>query len=62
MEYAATAYPEDIVLRKILGAFKTSFMKAMEIEAVIPLFRVRFEKICHNYVNEFIIFNYGKNL
>ncbi len=40
---------QNAALRIILGAFKTSLTKAMEIEAAIPLSRVRFEKICYNY-------------
>ncbi len=37
-------------MRTILGVFKTSFTKVMEIEAAILLSRVRFEKTCYNYV------------
>jgi hypothetical protein len=37
------------MLRKILGAFKTSPIAAMEIEASILSVRIRFEKICQNY-------------
>ncbi len=37
-------------MRTILGAFKTSPIRVMEIEAVVSLSRVRFEKICYNYV------------
>ncbi len=40
---------QNAALRTILGAFKTSPTKAMEIEAVIPPSRVRFEKTCYNY-------------
>ena len=40
---------QNAVLRTILGAFKTSPIKAMEIEAAVPPPRVRFEKICYNY-------------
>jgi len=41
---------QNAALRIILGAFKTSSTKIMEIEAVISPPRVRFEKICYNYV------------
>jgi ribonuclease HI len=37
------------MLRKILGAFKTSPIAAMEIEASILPVEIRFEKICQNY-------------
>ena len=37
------------MLRKVLGAFKTSPVKAMEIEASILPVKIRFEKICQNY-------------
>ena len=37
------------MLRKILGAFKTSPIAAMEIEASILPVRIRFDKICQNY-------------
>jgi len=37
-------------LRTILGVFKTSPIKIMEIEAAIPPPRIRFEKTCYNYV------------
>jgi hypothetical protein len=37
------------MLRKILGAFKTSPIAAMEIEASILPIEIRFEKICQNY-------------
>src|SRR6266536_1531443 len=40
---------QNAALRTILGAFKTSPIKAMEIEAAVPPPRVRFEKICYNY-------------
>ena len=41
---------QNAVLRTILGAFKTSLIKVMEIEAAVLLSRVRFEKTCYNYV------------
>jgi hypothetical protein len=37
------------MLRKVLGAFKTSPVAAMEIEASILSVKIRFEKICQNY-------------
>ena len=37
------------MLRKVLGAFKTSSIAAMEIKASILPVRIRFEKICQNY-------------
>src|SRR6266511_483188 len=40
---------QNAALRIILGAFKISPTKGMEIEAAIPPPRVRFEKICYNY-------------
>ena len=40
---------QNTALQTILGAFKTSPTKAMEIEAAIPPPRVRFEKTCYNY-------------
>src|SRR6266536_4563027 len=41
---------QNAVLRTILGVFKTSFIKIMEIEAAVSPSRVRFEKTCYNYV------------
>ena len=41
---------QNAALRIILGAFKTSPIKVMKIEAAIPPPRVRFEKIYYNYV------------
>jgi len=41
---------QNTALRKILGALKIFPTKVMEIEAAISLPRVRFEKICYNYV------------
>ena len=40
---------QNIALRKMLDAFKTSPINAMELEASIPPPRVRFERICKNY-------------
>ena len=40
---------QNQALRKILGAFKTSPVSAMEIEAAIPPVSVRFNKLCQNY-------------
>src|SRR5204862_2889522 len=40
---------QNIALRKMLGAFKTSLINAMELEAFIPPPKVRFERICKNY-------------
>src|SRR5204863_7531508 len=40
---------QNIVLRKMLGAFKTSLINAMELEASIAPAKVRFERICKNY-------------
>jgi len=40
---------QNVVLRIILEAFKTSPIKVMEIKAIILSPRVRFEKICYNY-------------
>jgi len=40
---------QNSMLRKILGAFKTSPTAAMEIEASILPVRIRFKKICQNY-------------
>src|SRR5436853_7699778 len=40
---------QNIVLRKMLGAFKTFLINAMKLEASISLPKVRFERICKNY-------------
>jgi hypothetical protein len=40
---------QNSMLRKVLGAFKTSPIGAMEIEASILPVRIRFQKICQNY-------------
>jgi hypothetical protein len=37
------------MLKKILGAFKTSPIAAIEVEASILSVEIRFEKICQNY-------------
>ena len=37
------------MLRKALGAFRTSPIAAMEIEAAILPVKIRFDKICKNY-------------
>src|SRR6266511_3245960 len=41
---------QNAVLRTILGVFKIFSIKVMEIEAAVPPPRIRFEKICYNYV------------
>ena len=40
---------QNVVLRTILGAFKISPIKVMEIEAAISPPRVRFKKTYYNY-------------
>ena len=40
---------QNIILRKILNAFKTFLINIMKLEASILSFRVRFERICKNY-------------
>jgi hypothetical protein len=40
---------QNSALRKMLGAFKSSPVSAMEIEAALPPTIVRFEKLCKNY-------------
>src|SRR5436190_19509286 len=40
---------QNLALRRILGAFKTSPIITMELEAAIPPPKVRFQKICMNY-------------
>ena len=37
---------QNDMLRKILGAFRTSPIAAIELEAAVLLVRIRFEKIC----------------
>ena len=41
---------QNIALRKMLGAFKTSPINTMELEASISSSKIRFERICKNYV------------
>ncbi len=40
---------QNAALRTILGAFKISSIKVMEIEAAVSSSRIRFEKTCYNY-------------
>src|SRR5436190_22609880 len=40
---------QNLALRKILEAFKTSLIMAMELEAAIPSLKIRFNKIYMNY-------------
>ena len=40
---------QNLALRRILGAFKTSPIMAMKLEAAIPPPKIRFNKICMNY-------------
>ena len=40
---------QNIALRKMLGAFKTSPINAMELEASIPPFKIKFKRMCKNY-------------
>ena len=40
---------QNAALRRMLGAFRTSSISAMEIEASILPTQVRFEKLCKNY-------------
>ena len=40
---------QNLALRKILGAFKTSPIMVMELKAAIPSPKIRFNKICMNY-------------
>jgi len=48
---------QNAVLRTILGAFKISLIKVMEIEAAVPPSRIRFEKTCYNYIIRIIQMN-----
>ncbi len=48
---------QNAALRTILEAFKTSPIKAMEIEAAVPPPKVRFKKICYNYTIRIIQMN-----
>jgi len=41
---------QNAALRTILGVFKISFIKVMEIEAAVLLSRIRFKKTCYNYI------------
>ena len=40
---------QNIALRKMLDAFKTFLINAMELEASIPFLKIRFKRICKNY-------------
>ena len=40
---------QNLALRQILGAFKGSPIRAMEIEAAILLLELRAEKLCQQY-------------
>ena len=40
---------QNKALRRVLGAFKSSPIKAMEIEASLPPPVIRFQKLCQNY-------------
>ena len=40
---------QNIALRKMLDAFKTSSINAMKLEASISSPKIRFERICKNY-------------
>src|SRR5204863_7221210 len=40
---------QNIVLRKMLDAFKTFPINIMKLEASISLSKIRFERICKNY-------------
>jgi hypothetical protein len=48
---------QNNMLRKALGAIKTSPIAAMEIEASILPVRIRFEKICQNYAYRTLLLN-----
>lgn len=48
---------QNQALQKILGAFKKSPTRAMEIEASIPPPQVRFNKICRSYILRSLDFN-----
>ena len=41
---------QNLALRKILGAFKTSPYKVMKLEAALPPPEIRFNKICRSYI------------
>ena len=38
-----------MTLKKILRVFKTFFTSVMKIKTSLPLFRIKFNKICKNY-------------
>ena len=40
---------QNIALRKMLDAFKTFLINAMELEASIPPSKIKFERIYKNY-------------
>ena len=40
---------QNIALRKMLNAFKTSLINAIELEASISPPKIKFERICKNY-------------
>src|SRR5436189_3001559 len=40
---------QNIALRKMLGAFKTSLINIMKLKASISSSKIRFERICKNY-------------
>ena len=40
---------QNIALRKMLNAFKTSLINVMKLEASISSSKIRFERICKNY-------------
>ena len=48
---------QNLALRKILGAFKTSPYKAMEVEASLPPPKIRFRRICQSYMLRTLSFN-----
>src|SRR6266536_3006473 len=48
---------QNVVLRTILEAFKTSPIKVIEIEAAVSLSRIRFEKTYYNYIIRIIQMN-----
>jgi hypothetical protein len=48
---------QNNMLRKVLGAFKTSSIAVMKIEVSILPVRIRFEKICQNYAYRTLLLN-----
>jgi ribonuclease HI len=48
---------QNQALRKILGTFKTSPIRAMEVEASLPPPAIRLDKICRSYTMRTIDFN-----